>query len=114
MAGGARHDLAHQLAAGRVDVLAAGFAGDAHDAPRQQHLPETLDDLGRRAAIRALRDRVEGDQIDLGRDPAQALYQLARAREVVVDPIEHDIFEGDAGVGGLGVAPAGGQSSAIG
>ena len=63
-----------------------------------------------RAAVARARERVERDQVHLGRPAAQQRRELACVLRSVVDAVEHDVLEGDAaGVLPLDVMPAGGE-----
>ena len=62
----------------------------------QQLVPEALDDRGGRAPVVRARERIEGDEVDLGRMPLQQPRERARLRRGVVDALEHHVLERDA------------------
>src|SRR5688572_15792654 len=87
---------ARELAACRRDVVATRPANRC-DQPRvAQRLPKRIDRASRRAAELGLGERIEWNQVDLGRPVPQQLRELARVRDRVVDAVEHDVLERDA------------------
>ena len=69
-----------ELPAGGVDVVAARRADVDRQAARAQALLKRADALGRRALERRAREGVPGDEVDLGRDPAQQAAAAGRRR----------------------------------
>ena len=93
------HTIVHatgKLAAGRVDVVTAGAADGGEHAALDELVAERGDHRHRRAAEMRARERVEGDEVELGGLAAQQPRELTRVRTLVVHAIEHHILEGDA------------------
>src|SRR5690348_94068 len=95
LAARAVHDLALELAAGRVDILAARAPDHGQDVRIEQNFLERAD--RRLAGTRepGAVEWVERNQIDLRRQSAHQLDQLARMLGFVVDAFEHRVFERD-------------------
>src|SRR5690606_8488756 len=87
--------LAGELTAGRVDVLATRTTRGGDDARLDQHLGETPDALAPGTPELRPRERIERYQIELAGHIAHQLDELARVGVMVVDPVEHDVLEGD-------------------
>src|SRR5690606_24617090 len=93
LAPGAVHHLALELAAGGVDVVAAGAAHRRDPAGLVEQLLEPADRRIVRALVAGARERVERDQVDLGRvlhlqpvvEVAHQPDQFARVLGLVVD-----------------------------
>ena len=62
---GSIYDFAHQLAAGRVNVIAPGGAHCHHKAGVGQHLPKPTDRIAAGALITRIGEVVKGDEVDL-------------------------------------------------
>src|SRR5579875_3474284 len=115
-AGAVRHP-APELSAGGVDVLAAGAPHHRLHGGIQQDFLERADGGFVRALELRPRERVERNQVHLGRQPAHQLHQLLRQRGRIVDALHQGVFEGDraawtvrrvtrTGVQQFGYAPA--------
>src|SRR3954452_18542942 len=95
---GAVLDVAGQLAAGGVDVVAARLPHRRHDTSITQDFRESLHALLRRTQQPRGGERIEGNEIELARDAAAAM-RLHQARELlrvlgqVVHAIEHAVLE---------------------
>jgi hypothetical protein len=75
--GGAIDDLAHQLAAGRVDVIATRSSNRRHDTTLEHLVEEGLDDFRPRTPVSRTRERIERNEVDLGRTPLEQARQRA-------------------------------------
>src|SRR5439155_13225605 len=84
-----------ELTAGGVDIFAARLANGRHDVALDQRPLERQNALTRRRPKLRSRKRIERNEIDLARRIAQQREQLARRRRIVVDAVEHHIFERD-------------------
>src|SRR6185437_5326381 len=97
MATGTVGHLALQLPARRIDVLAAGAAHHRLHARVQQEGLEIANHRFVRALVLGARERVEGNQVHLGRQAAHQLDELLRQHRRVVDAAHQGVFEGDGG-----------------
>src|SRR3954447_10380512 len=96
-----------QLAAGGVDVAAAGEADGGAYPVLGEDCPEALDPLRRGAVVGA--GRVVGDEIDLVGARVEQGGELAGMHGQVVDPVEHHVLDEDLATAAGPVALAGGQ-----
>src|SRR5690242_3872004 len=94
-AAGAILHLAGKLPAGAIDLVPAGTADRSNQPGVLQYLLESAHPFGRRASIAGIRKRIERNQIELAWHITRELDQLARLLELVVDPVQHHIFEGN-------------------
>src|SRR5690606_16026253 len=88
-------DAAGELAAGRRYVVAARPSDRRDDPGRAQSLPETVDRFRCGALEAGLGERIERDQVDLGRASLQQPDELTRLGRTVVDAVEHHVLERD-------------------
>src|SRR5690606_4801446 len=99
LAAGADGDLALELAAGGVDVVAAGAAHGRDHAGAVEQLLERPDRRLVRPLVARARERVERDQVDLGGvlhlhravEGAQQLHQFERVLRLVVDALHQRV-----------------------
>src|SRR6185437_824163 len=95
---GAVVHLPGQLAAGRVDVVAAGTAQHGEDAGVEQLGLERVDGRGVRALEARAGEGIERYQVDLaGRQAAHEADQLLRMLRLIVHALHQGVFEGDRG-----------------
>src|SRR6476659_8434476 len=100
-------DLSLQLAAGGIDVVAAGPPNGRQHIPRLQHLLESADVTVGRALEARTRKWIEGDEIYLGgilhlRRIAELPHEARKSRGMlwlVVDALHHGVLEGDRRAG---------------
>src|SRR5206468_8426600 len=95
---GAILDVAGQLAAGGVDVVAARLPHRRDDTSITQDFRESLHALLRRTHQSGGGEGIEGDEIELARHAAAAMLlhqarQLARVLRGIVHAIEHAVLE---------------------
>src|SRR5438067_7889096 len=98
--------LPRQLAACRVDIMAACFSNGRNDAAIHQRALKSDDACTRRRPELRSRKRIERYQVDLARHVAQERKQRAGGDRIVVDAVEHYIFERDEIARGLFDVPA--------
>ena len=82
-----------ELSAGRIDVFAARLANGRDQPALHELVAEAFDGRLRRAAVLRSRKWIERNEIELGRLVAQQLRELARVFRLVVDAVEHHVFE---------------------
>src|SRR6185312_2394122 len=92
---GAVRYLALQLSAGGIDVFAAGAADHRLYAGVQQDGLEIANDRFVRAFVLRTGERIERNQIHLGRQAAHQLDELLCQHRRVVDALHQCVFEGD-------------------
>src|SRR5690606_35729900 len=88
-------DLARELAAGRIDIVATRLARGGDDAGVNQDTGKTADAFRRGTQEAGIGERVEGNEVELARRVAHQRHELARMGVAVVYAVEHDVLEGD-------------------
>lgn len=101
------------MAAGGVDLVAAGVAGVSDDGVVAEDLDELFKSLGGGTLIvdaaEGGADGVVGDDVDVGAEPFHQAGQLSRVIGGIVDLVQQAIFDVDESAGALLVAFGGGH-----
>ena len=92
---GSVYDLAHQLAAGRVNVITPGGAHCHHKASVHQHLPKPTDRIAAGSLITRIGKIVKRDEVDLAGIVLQQRGEFSRLLDAVVDPREQGVLNSD-------------------
>src|SRR3546814_20037575 len=87
--------IARQLPASCGDIVAARFTYCSDHTRIHQTLGKQADARGRRPFQTRLRERIEGDQIELAAHLICNSNQFAGMLVGIIDAIEHDVFESD-------------------
>src|SRR5690554_5140954 len=92
-------DSSHQLATGRIDIVAASGANRSGMAQLIKPLLKTHHLIARWGFIPRMGERVEWNQVDLAGQLAQQLGQLLGMLLLIVDALDQGVFyRHDAGV----------------
>ena len=89
---GSVYNLTHQLATGRVNVIATGGAHCHHKAGVGQHLPKPTDRIAAGALITRIGEVIKGDEVDLAGIVLQQRGEFSRLLDAVVDPREQGVL----------------------
>src|SRR6185437_1210688 len=102
----AARDRGGQLAAGAVDLAAAGVAHGHRDAVVSHAADELLLHAGPGGGPLRAGGRVERDQVHVREMPGQQAAQEVGAPRLVVDVPDQRVLDRDAAAGGGGVIPS--------
>ena len=91
----ARAHVARELAASRVDVVAAWGSGDADVTRIAEDITKGVDAALWGTLVVASRKRVERNQVDFRWNVTKQFGQLPGIGVRIIDTVEHDVLEGD-------------------
>ena len=94
-ASGSIYNLTHQLATGRVNIIAPGGAHCHHKAGIGQHLPKPTDRIAAGALITRIGEVIKGDEVDLAGIVLEQRGEFSRLVYAVVDPREQGVLNSD-------------------